>query len=202
MNDLSFPAENPFCTRRIRPGALPYLFPPETGWEVILGRLKDAGGWGEIVGPHGSGKSTLLAGLIPLLETEGWRVARIDLHDGERRLPVDLRQIAETDKRLMLVVDGYEQLGALSRFQLKRYCRRRGWGLIVTAHFTVGLPELLSTAVLLEQAKWVVRAILKDSEYSISARELEESYARCRGNLREMLFGLYDLFERERSNPF
>jgi hypothetical protein len=199
MNDLSFPAENPFCTRRIRPGALPYLFPSEMNWDLILGRLEDAGGWGEIVGPHGSGKSTLLAGLIPLLESEGWQVHRIDLHDGERRLPVDLRQIAETGKRLMLIVDGYEQLSVLSRFQLKRYCRRRGWGLIVTAHQSVGLPELFSTAVSLEQAKWVVGEILKDSEYSISAEELEESYTRCRGNLREMLFGLYDLFERERT---
>ncbi len=55
-----FPAENPFCTRRIRPGALPYFFPPGASIETILQRFQDFAGWGEIVGPHGSGKSTLL----------------------------------------------------------------------------------------------------------------------------------------------
>jgi hypothetical protein len=199
-NAPSFPPDNPFCTRRIRPGALPYLFPPDMSWNAIMSQLKDAGGWGEIVGPHGSGKSTLLAGLIPLLAADGWRATRIDLHDGERRLPVDLRRIGRSGERLMLVVDGYEQLGSLRRLQLKRHCRRCGWGLIATAHRAVGLPELHNTAVSLDQAKQVVAELLKDHQFEVSEKDLEQRYAACAGNLREMLFGLYDLFERERQS--
>jgi energy-coupling factor transporter ATP-binding protein EcfA2 len=198
--DPAFPVENPFCTRRIRPGALPYLFPPGKDLETILKRLRGAAGWGEIIGPHGSGKSTLLAGLIPLLQAEGWQVERIDLHDGQRRLPVDLRQIPETETPLLLVVDGYEQLGSLSRFHLKRHCRRRGWGLIVTAHRSAGLPELCNTAATLEQANRVVEELLKNSEYTVSRQDIADRYARCQGNLREMLFELYDLFERRRTS--
>jgi hypothetical protein len=198
-HDRSFPVENPFCTRRIRPGALPYLFPPGMSLEVILQRLHNAAGWGEIIGPHGSGKSTLLAGLIPLLHAEGWRTQRIDLHDGERRLPVNPRHIPEADAPFLLIVDGYEQLGGLSRLHLKRHCRRRGWGLIVTAHRSSGLPELFDATATIEQANRVVAELLKNSDYPISSQHIADRYARCQGNLREMLFDLYDLFERQRS---
>jgi energy-coupling factor transporter ATP-binding protein EcfA2 len=199
-DDASFPVENPFCTRRIRPGSLPYLFSPDSSWEAILSRLRNAGSHGEIIGPHGSGKSTLLAGLIPLLEAEDWHTHRIDLHDGERRLPVDLRKIPTNEKRFVLIVDGYEQLSRLSRFQVKWHCRRHGWGLIVTAHSPTGLPELFSTEASLEQANRVVGELLKNSEYTISPKAISECYVRCQGNLREMLFELYDRFEQQRKS--
>jgi hypothetical protein len=197
-HDPSFPVENPFCTRRIKPGALPYLFPPDLSWDVILTRWRNAAGWGEIIGPHGSGKSTLLAGLIPLLQAEGWQIERIDLHDGERHLPVDVRKIPDIEMPFLLIVDGYEQLGSLSRFQLKRHCRHRGWGLLVTAHHSAGLPELFNTTVSLEQANRVVGELLKNSENTVSRQDIAECYTCCQGNLREMLFELYDLFEQRR----
>jgi hypothetical protein len=201
MNDASsFPVENPFCTRRIKPGALKYLFPPNAGCETLLKRLSNTAGWGEIIGPHGSGKSTLLAELIPALQADAWRTQLIELHDGERRLPVNLRKIPESDSPFMLLVDGYEQLGSLSRFHLKWHCRRRGWGLIVTSHRSVGLPELFDTTVALEQAIRVVQELLKESDCPISPQEISDRFARRQGNLRELLFDLYDLFEHRRSS--
>jgi energy-coupling factor transporter ATP-binding protein EcfA2 len=216
--DSSFPAENPFCTRRIKPGALPYFFPrndadpfmescsvedfsstENSRMESILRRLHDVGGWGEIIGPHGAGKSTLLAGLIALLEAKGRQVQRIDLHDGQRRLPVDLRKLSATNGPFLIVVDGYEQLSRWSRFQLKRHCRRCNWGLIVTTHRPTGLPLLFDATASLEQAYRVVEELLKDCEASILRKDVAESYARHKGNLREMLFELYDLFEQRRS---
>ena len=118
-----------------------------------------------------------------------------DLHDGERRLPVDLRRVGQSGERLTLIVDGYEQLGSLTRLQLKWRCRRFGWGLIVTAHRTVGLPELYNTAVSLEQAKHVVAELMKGHRFEVPEKDLEQRYAACAGNLREMLFDLYDIFE-------
>jgi hypothetical protein len=196
----SIPGENPFCTRRIRPGALPYLFPPGASWDTILQRLRDAAGWGEIIGPHGSGKSSFLAGLIPRLEAEGWQVRRIDLHDGQRRLPVDLRKLPATDSPILLVVDGYEQLGRLSRFRLQRHCRRRGWGLIVTAHRPAGLPELFECTVSAELAHRIVQSLLPDAAHLFPAAEISNCYAHSKGNLREMLFEMYDRFEWQRSS--
>jgi hypothetical protein len=198
----AIPGENPFCTRRIRPGALPYLFSDGMSWEVLLERLKNAAGWGEILGPHGSGKSTLLAGLVPRLEAQGWRIERFDLHDGQRRLPVNLRQLfnvaSGAENATLLIVDGYEQLGGWNKFWLKRHCRRYGWGLIVTAHRMTGLPLLFDTAATLETARRVVAALCENGAQAVSAEEIAKCYIQCKGNLREMLFSLYDLYERQR----
>ena len=60
-------SDNPFSTRRISPGAIPYVLPPGENAYALVDRLRQAGWWGEIVGPHGSGKSTLLATLADAL---------------------------------------------------------------------------------------------------------------------------------------
>jgi hypothetical protein len=39
------PAGNPFCTRRIRPGAVPFLFPPGASVAGLLEKLQAAGWW-------------------------------------------------------------------------------------------------------------------------------------------------------------
>jgi energy-coupling factor transporter ATP-binding protein EcfA2 len=191
----AIPAENPFCTRRIKPGALAFMFPPDETPQTILDRVRANGGWGDIVGPHGSGKSTLLAALIPAIQASGRRTQLIELHDGERRLPVNLRRIAETGDSFVLLVDGYEQLSRLSRFWLKRHCRRRGWGLIVTSHRPVGFPRLFDAAVTPELAVRVVETLLQPTGRTLSPDEIESRFARHRGNLRELLFELYDWFE-------
>ena len=56
-------------------------------WSRVCG---ENGWWGEILGPHGAGKSALLATLIPAVERAGRRPVLVELHDGQRRLPLDL----------------------------------------------------------------------------------------------------------------
>ena len=121
--------ENPFCTRRVRPGAIPFLFPAGEDAETLVGRLRQNGWWGEIVGAHGTGKSALLATLIPRIELAGRQPLLVELHDGQRRLPLDLDRDSRLRPPTLLVVDGYEQLSRWRRWLLKRLCRRRGWGL-------------------------------------------------------------------------
>ena len=65
---------NPFCTRFVRPGAIPYRFDTQDGEsdcgeaaEKLLEQLASRR-FGLIVGEHGSGKSTLLQTLIPKLD--------------------------------------------------------------------------------------------------------------------------------------
>jgi len=190
--------ENPFCTRRVRPGAIPFLFPPGEDAETLVRRLQENGWRGEIVGPHGSGKSALLAALLPSLERAGQQPLLIELRDRQRRLPLDLRRQFLEKPPTIVVVDGYEQLGFWSRFRLKRLCRRRGWGLLATAPGAVGLPVLFSTVVTPELARTVVDRLLAGQTPPWTAEELNERLARHGGNLRETLFDLYDFYEQRR----
>lgn len=190
------PPRNPFAAGRIRPGALPYLFPPGETLDALLARLEAQQGWGEIVGPHGSGKSTLLAMLAAALEQRAAQVTAIELHDGQRDLPSDaLRQA--TAPGAYLFVDGYEQLGWLARRRLLRWCRRHGMGLVVTTHKSQGLPRLFETATSVELALQIADRLDAGRAASIGDAEIAESFARHQGNLREVLFDLYDRYEQQ-----
>lgn len=197
--DVSNSSENPFSTRRVRPGAIPYVFPPGHDARTIVARFRLAGWLGQIVGPHGSGKSTLLESLIPAIENSGRSTVLVALHDGQRRLPIDLR----TDSRLrppaVLIVDGYEQLGRWHRMRLRRFCRRRRLGLLVTAHEPVGLPTLCRTEITPDAAERVVDALLSREAWLWTRDELSETLRRHDGDLRETLFELYDLYEERHS---
>jgi hypothetical protein len=219
-------SDNPFCTRRIRPGAIPFFFPAGCDADTLVARLRDNGWSGEIVGIHGSGKSALLATLIPTIERGGRHVTLVELHDGQRRLPpetlsalespaenglahtIDSSDISgnshsahDTRRRpapAILVIDGYEQLSRWRRWLLRRLCRRRGWGLLVTAHASVGLPPLWQTAATPELAEKIVDHLAAGKRLRLGPSELAECLARHHGDLRETLFHLYDRYEETR----
>ena len=199
--DQSTLASNPFSTRRIRPGALPFLFPNGMTAAQLVERLRGSAWWGQIVGPHGSGKSALLATLRPAIERSGRSVYAIELHDGQRRIAVNLEEAVDTDSPAVLAVDGYEQLGRLSRWKVKRFCRQRGLGLLVTAHTPVGLPDLFETTVTVELAQEIVDQLQGESPRCVTAEDVAQRFSHHQGDLRETLFDLYDLHERRRRGP-
>jgi hypothetical protein len=191
------PASNPFATRYVRPGAMPYVFADGESAEGVVERLA-AGRWrGQIVGPHGTGKSTLLAALDGPLRRAGRTPYTIALRDRQRRLPsgwsADVRQ-AGAD---LVVIDGYEQLAWASRVLVALRCRASGWGLLVTAHADVGLPMVARTGADLQSAEQLV-ARLTAGTRGIDAQTLGECFADSQGNIREMLFALYDRWEAAR----
>src|SRR6185295_305765 len=99
---------NPFATRFIRPGAIPFLFLDGDSADAIVERLK-ANRWrGQIIGEHGSGKSTLIATLVPLIEAAGRQAVMLKIGTGERTLPAIEKSLLTPATQL--VVDGYEQL--------------------------------------------------------------------------------------------
>ncbi|HEX4143264.1 MAG TPA: hypothetical protein VHY91_06920 [Pirellulales bacterium] len=186
---------NPFATRNVRPGAIPYFFPAGVDAARLVERLA-AGDWrGQIIGPHGSGKSTLLTTLLPEMEARDRRPRLIALHDGQRRLPERLERMPEIDERAVIVVDGYEQLGWWARWRLDRLCQRRGCGLLVTAHRPVGLPLVLETLTTAELAEQLVERLTRDTS-PIDRQEVVARFAARGGNLREVLFDCYDLYRR------
>jgi hypothetical protein len=193
-------APNPFSTGRVRPGAIPYRFPAGKDTASTMRRLKKNAWRGQIVGPHGSGKSALVATLIAALETSGRPTLLFELHDGQRRLPVNLRQIPELAAGTILFVDGYEQLNRWSRFRLRRFCRRRSLGLVVTAHTSVGFPDLLRTTTSLALAGELVGQLLGEAIRQVTTEEVSRRFRSHGGDLREVFFDLYDLYEQRKPN--
>lgn len=200
MNEHGVPQqiENPFATRHVRPGALPYLFSAGENTDELVKRLRNNGWWGQIIGPHGSGKSALLASLAPAIERAGRKTFLVELHDRQRRLPSGFHAGARTNDPLVVIVDGYEQLGRLQRFRLKRFCRRGGLGLLASAHKAAGLPELFQTSANLDVVQQLVERLQAESATKVGAEEVAERFARHGGNVREILFDLYDLYEARR----
>jgi hypothetical protein len=187
---------NPFSTRFVRPGAAPYLFPDGLSAETLAGRLADLGWTAQIVGPHGSGKSTLLQTLIARIEAAGRRPTLVTLHEGERRLPQAAWETIAQGAPALLAVDGYEQLGRWTRERLRKSCRRRGTGLLVTTHEPAGLPTLFFVSPSLDTTRAVVRRLLANSGCPITDDDIAHCFEKTGGNVRETLFALYDLAEK------
>jgi energy-coupling factor transporter ATP-binding protein EcfA2 len=198
-NPSTAPGEgNPFSACRFTPGALRFRFPDSESSGTFLQRWEEAGRRGAIVGPHGSGKSTLLADMIPVLERNRRRVLLLELHDGARTLPwsdAPLRDLAGTDD---LFVDGYEQLSLFSRFLLRRVVRRRRCGLLVTSHRGTIFPTIHTTAADPELVKTLVAELASTEWCRRHESRIDRAFDLHNGNIREVFFDLYDLFECHR----
>jgi hypothetical protein len=190
--------DNPFATRYVRPGRIGYRFPAGQDSERLIERLRSQHWWGEIVGPHGSGKSTLVETLCAQLERVGRHAVMIRLHAGQGRGSGITSTGRPWSAATQVVADGYEQLGRLGRARLRWAVRRVGGGLLVTAHTPIGLPSLLHTTPDLGTVQAIARTLLGDEAAKISDRDVAASFAGHHGNVREVLFDLYDLYERRR----
>lgn len=186
------PRLNPFSTRFVEPGAIPYHLPG--GVAVLAGRFREHG-CGELVGPHGSGKSTLLASLLPLLTD--FTVRRVFLNTSNRALPHDLWPLP--GPRPLLALDGFEQLGWLARRRVVRDCRRAGAALLVTTHRSVGLPLLHRTDVMPAALAWMLDRLVPPADRAVLAGfDAAARLKAHRGSLRDVLFELYDRWEAAR----
>jgi len=205
-------ATNPFASRFIRPGAVPFFFPAAGDAEEVIGRLRRHRWRGQIVGPHGSGKSTLLATLQPLLEQAGCSVHRATLHQGQRRLPRGFpRPIWRAgDSTPLLVVDGCEQLSRWRWWQLRWWVRRYRAGLLITTHRPLGLPSIWETRVDEDLARRVVTYLLDRADRDpstqptpvhLTSEEIGAALLQAGGDLREALFRLYDVYAQRAAAP-
>lgn len=206
MRSTRLSNENPFSTRYLRPDAREYLFPDGGDVEALVARLREFAWWGQITGGHGCGKSTLVQTLLPGLRAAGRAIEfrafrrraafepKRPWFDGWPRVP----SIAWT-RQTQMVIDGYEQLGWWTRIRLKRLCRQRGAGLLVTAHGDYGLPQLWHAPSSLELTRRIAQRLLggRDAAW-LAGVPLDALFELHRGNVREVLFELYDLYEAGR----
>lgn len=200
FDDLAplFPDQNPFSTWAVRPGAIAFRFADGTSRHGVVAHLEQNEWWGEVVGPHGSGKSTLLHSLIPAIEERGRTIKRYNVKPGARQLFVNTVELREWKPDTQVVVEGFEHLGKRNQQMLKSLCKRQGSGMLVTCHQPVGLPRLIETSVSLELARSIVRDLLPDGCDFISGDDVAESIERHGQDLREVLFQMYDLYEKRR----
>jgi len=190
-------ASNPFATKFIRPGAIPFLFLDGDSADAILQRLKLHHWCGQIIGDHGSGKSTLLTTLTPLIEAAGRSVVLLKIGPGEKRLPaIDYSTLSPS---MQLVIDGYEQLSWSSRLRIRWLTWRRGSGLLVTAHTNAGLPTVYATQPSEAVAAAIVNQLTAPESVSISADQISNAFRAAGGNVRETLFRLFDLCQSRRT---
>jgi len=125
------------------------------------------------------------------------------LSDRQRRIPTDFYQSAQQNSQDQWIIDGYEQLGWWARRRLERHCKRYGSGLLVTSHQSTGLPTIWRTTVDAELAHRVVAYLAGQSglaKFTVPDNRLLESLDSNGGNLREVLFDLYDFYEQHRGD--
>jgi hypothetical protein len=179
--------DNPFAVQKVL--KIRYRL-SEPAWERLLERLAALGYRAAIVGPHGRGKTTLLEDLAPRLEALGFRIRSVTLHTGDRWPSREQRQLLfrHLSPRDILCVDGAEQLGRISWLALLARSQVAG-GLLITSHRPGLLPTLLECETSPELLDGIVRELLgRDVNGS------EELFARHDGNLREVLWEMYDVW--------
>lgn len=132
-------APNPFATRFIRPDAISFAATDSVQVADLERRLKELDFRAAIVGPHGAGKTCLWSTLLHQLDTKyDIRIIRVclprehrwsDAYQMVKQLP---KQVAAN--RVVMGVDGFEQLRSWQRALLVHQTRHRNLGLLVTSH--------------------------------------------------------------------
>jgi len=184
---------NPFRVDRLH--AVRIRLPGETV-DGVVDRFVEAGCRGALVGPHGTGKSTLIEEMLPLLRLRGYSPSLLRLNEDDHpQVAKRVEQwLLETAAHQLLVLDGAEQLGF---FPWRRFKRRssRFAGLLITTHRPGRLPTLLRTESSVRLLATIVRELVPDN--TLSPLFLTALFRRHRGNLRDCLRELYDLWDSE-----
>jgi hypothetical protein len=166
---------------------------------ATLERLQAAGMRGAIVGPQGSGKTTMLATLGRRLEMAGWYCLALRLDTTAPRLDaMALRSVAAADERVVVLLDGAEQLGHLAWLSLQRSCRRAA-GLVITTHRPGRLPTLYRSTTSPALLAELVTELLPAPWPPVPEEVLSRVFSANAGNLREALGQLYDACARAAS---
>ncbi len=79
---------------------------------------------------------------------------------------------------------------------MKRLCRRSKVGLLVTSHFSCGLPTLIELAPDWKTVEQIVAELSSTALTAVAPADVAASFARHGSNVREILFDLYDRHER------
>lgn len=176
---------NPFASRYIN--ALPYRAHGVDA-AVLCEHLDNLGGRAAIVGPHGAGKTTLMGQMASALASHGWRVHAFRTRAGRGQAEEWLATAYSVEDAVL--VDGAGHLGPLARRRLFRWARTAG-RVLVTAHHPVGVPTLHRCEPSLTLLDALVGELAGPRAADLRPVS-HDLYAVHRGNMRDVLRGLYD----------
>jgi hypothetical protein len=200
--------DNPFRAARVL-ATIRYTVPAASpshsgdGALSLLPRLKTLRYRAAIVGPHGSGKTTLLEDLEQVLAERGFQITHVRLDSEDRRLPREWRlftgrrprpRLRRFDGNDIVCLDGAEQLGVMGWMWFRWRARRAG-GMIITTHRPGRLTTLVDCATSADLLDRIIERLVP--ERLADAPSAAELFTRHRGNLRDALRELYDLYARE-----
>lgn len=204
-------SNNPFSTRYTRPGAIPYLTSFESAHALaqsealaddLIGKLLKGDGLGAIVGPHGVGKSTLLHVLMERLTRKGFPYRAFAIDDNRHWRTMrsahepTFNSLVHSNRstRRVLVIDGWERLAFWRRRLIAAVSRFRRQMLLVTSHEPCELPTLWVASVDVVLLRAIVERIEPRASRALHDGDLQALLNRRHGNVREILFELYDRF--------
>ena len=200
--------DNPFGATRVL-AAIRYTDPAgdlddsRQSAALLLPRLAALRYRAAIVGPHGSGKTTLLEDLEHVLAERGFRITHVRLDSENRVLPRQWRAWRSPLARGLeahdiVCLDGAEQLNPIA-WMWFRWRTRRAGGLIVTTHRPRRLPSLVVCATNAALLDRIIQRLAPDR--LSAAPPAAELFRRHRGNLRNALRELYDVYAAEGNQP-
>lgn len=205
---------NPFSTRKTTPGKIPWHFGDDSlRDDPIINdfyeKFRNFDYRSQITGGHGTGKTTFLYEFVRYLECQKHIVNHFTLHDGQRSFPLKFweRQNLLASQFLygamkeipITVVDGYEQLALAQKIRLRRACRKGKCGLLITTHRPAWrLPVLRHTETTDATLQHIIRYLFRDLPDMEPPNEnlCRTLFDRHQGNLRNVLFDLYDYYEQ------
>jgi energy-coupling factor transporter ATP-binding protein EcfA2 len=182
-------SRNPFRTERVL--SIRYRL-PGSGLDGLMDRFETTGRRGALVGPQGSGKTTLLEDLAPVIQSRGYQTRWINLDeesgffDAAQYRPF----FAALDSGTIVLLDSAEKLGRWRWWTFARESRRAA-GLLITTHGAGFLPTLRECRTTPGLLNDLVRDLVGPEADTLPLAPL---YDRHRGNLREVLRALYDLY--------
>ncbi|MEM7453729.1 MAG: ATP-binding protein [Planctomycetota bacterium] len=197
---------NPFSTRFVSPGMIAYKFDDELSPKKIANTfLTRRHQVAQIVGPHGSGKSTLLRSLFPHLRRNFEQIVEVNIRGSSSIDSVCLRgrqtgEKSELTEPRLLVVDGIERLPLTSTIGLVGHCLFAGTGLLITTHRrSPVLPVLFETRPQLTVFQQIVHELQVHRSDKLITRDCcADVFQANKGDIRESLMTLYDLWEDRR----
>ena len=202
--DPSAASTNPFATRFVEPGKLPFVAYDKVNEGIqfelpkqFINSLESNQFRGAIVGQHGTGKSTLLSHLKVFLLEKNFQV--------EPCSPTTInndtnwkKSIKATTQSIVLLIDGFEQINKTQQSSIHEWCKEFSIGLIVTTHEHCCVPTAFETSATVEILCALASHLLASAklESRIQPKQLEQIFKESNGNIRESLFLLYDWFEQ------
>ncbi len=203
-----WPHANPFSTRRVRPGQLPFLFPENLDISQVVERFRTENFRGQIVGPHGCGKSTLACEISERISAEFGSVRHLIIRpNGGRvscsatKVQLEIQNEPGTELPELLVIDGSECLTWINRQVLFKSTANRGIKLLITSHIPIsGLPIVCTLTPDFPRFSKLVHQLLIGTgmERHFDERLLREVYQKANANIREAFMTLYDVAEQQK----